>query len=400
MKRGPDDVENLPDQVKPKRAAPITYDDFIDACENGNLEEVEEGINSLSPDIIASNENDALCAAAENGHLAIVNRLLEIDEVREDATADNNNALSLAAANGHLAIVNRLLEIDEVREDATADGYNVLNLAARNGHLPVVNRLLEIDVARDRATAENHRVLLKAAKHGHFAVVNRLLDIHAFRQAAAARNKVLYWAAFYNDLDVVNRLLEIDAVRQVLNYYENTALWCAAERGHLAVVNRLLEIDATIRYPHKYWYCGSIAVHSAAENGHLEVVRRLLEIVPIRKCAAPRNLNLPFGIDLFYEILKLSVGLVYEKVETIETVIERLAEKYPRLKTSIEKEKRKNEATAFLVAYNALRKRHPESPLKKYGCKDMAVLIAKMVKNSPPPAEQPEGLSSKKARVL
>jgi hypothetical protein len=50
--------------------------------------------------------------AARNGHLAIVERLLQDDRV--DPSAEDNYAVRMAAENGHLAVVDRLLEDDRV----------------------------------------------------------------------------------------------------------------------------------------------------------------------------------------------------------------------------------------------------------------------------------------------
>ncbi len=94
MKRGPETgIEYLPEQVIPKKEATITYEKFIDACKNGTLEEVEQGIISLSPDTIAKYNNAALLSAAEQGHLDVVRQLYNINAVRQVA-ANNNLFLS------------------------------------------------------------------------------------------------------------------------------------------------------------------------------------------------------------------------------------------------------------------------------------------------------------------
>jgi hypothetical protein len=48
----------------------------------------------------------------QNGHLAVVERLLQDERV--DPSADDNYAVRWAAQNGHLAVVDRLLEDDRV----------------------------------------------------------------------------------------------------------------------------------------------------------------------------------------------------------------------------------------------------------------------------------------------
>ena len=84
---------------------------------------------------------NALIVASAKGHLNLVNRLLEIDEVRASAAAEDNFALVWAARNGHLKVVNRLLEIDAVRANAAARDNDALRQAAGNGHIEVVHTL-------------------------------------------------------------------------------------------------------------------------------------------------------------------------------------------------------------------------------------------------------------------
>ena len=91
---------------------------------------------------------DALAIAARQGHLNVVNRLLQIDAVR-DATAASNLALWEAARNGHLHVVNSLLEIPAIRNNATMNSNAALCAAAMKGHHDVVTRLLQEENVAD-----------------------------------------------------------------------------------------------------------------------------------------------------------------------------------------------------------------------------------------------------------
>jgi hypothetical protein len=83
-----------------------------------------------------SDRAEALIEAAENGDLAVVNRMLQ--NPRVDPTAADNYAIRLAARNGHLAVVNRHLEVGA---DPTAF-QNLAIIDADNGHFAVFERLL------------------------------------------------------------------------------------------------------------------------------------------------------------------------------------------------------------------------------------------------------------------
>src|SRR3972149_338705 len=78
--------------------------------------------------------------AAEEGDLNLVNILIEANF---DPSINNNYAIQFASNNGHLDIVNRLLEDDKV--DPSACNNYAIGMASKYGHLDVVNRLLEDD---------------------------------------------------------------------------------------------------------------------------------------------------------------------------------------------------------------------------------------------------------------
>jgi hypothetical protein len=87
---------------------------------------------------LAAKDSFAVQAAAENGHLAVVERLLQCEGV--DPGACGSNAFCLAALRGHLAVVERLLQCPGV--DPTADDNLAIWGAVRNEHLAVIERLL------------------------------------------------------------------------------------------------------------------------------------------------------------------------------------------------------------------------------------------------------------------
>jgi hypothetical protein len=89
--------------------------------------------------------------AALNGHLSVVERLLQ--DKRVDPSACDNYAVRWAAQFGHLAFVDLLLR--DARVDPSADNNYAVRQAAARGHLAVVDRLLEDDRV-DAAVAIQH----------------------------------------------------------------------------------------------------------------------------------------------------------------------------------------------------------------------------------------------------
>jgi hypothetical protein len=172
---------------------------LIGAAIAGDLDGVEQRL--LDGDNPSAMDNRAIQAAAEDGHLAVVDRLMR--DARVDPAAGDNAAIACAACNGHHAVVERLLQ--DPRVDPAAGDNTAIFHAASGGHLAVVELLLR-DPRVDPSAADNvaisqasvmcslgvvENLILEEgivcedvteaarrfiAEHGHIAVVNRLLQ--------------------------------------------------------------------------------------------------------------------------------------------------------------------------------------------------------------------------------
>ena len=126
-----------------------------------------------------NNGETALLLAAWNGHLPMVQWLLQKGGARiDEADNDGETALLLAAWNGHLPMVQWLLAEGGARiDDANNQGSTALLYAALNGHLPVVQWLLAEGGARiDETDIGGKTALLLAALNGQLPVVQWLLQ--------------------------------------------------------------------------------------------------------------------------------------------------------------------------------------------------------------------------------
>ena len=110
---------------------------LILAVQNDDVEIVDELINrGYDP---SADYNSAIRYASSNGHLPVVDRLLQDERV--DPSVDTNVAISLASESGNLLVVERLLQDERV----DPSNYNnfAIRLASLIRHLPVVERLLQ-----------------------------------------------------------------------------------------------------------------------------------------------------------------------------------------------------------------------------------------------------------------
>ncbi|KAJ5193312.1 hypothetical protein N7449_009454 [Penicillium cf. viridicatum] len=200
-----------------------------------------------------------------------------------DAQVNDRTALQAAAEGGHLEVVQALLaaKADVNAPLAKFECKTALQAAAEGGHLEVVQTLLaaRADANAPLAKFECKTALQAAAEGGHLEVVQTLLAARADANAPLAKfdgKRALQAAAEGGHLEVVQALLAAKAdVNASPSSTGKTALQAAAEGGHLEVVQTLLAARADANAPHAK-FDGKTALQVAAEGGHLEVVQALL----------------------------------------------------------------------------------------------------------------------------
>jgi ankyrin repeat protein len=175
----------------------VVYDILFKEKSNVNIE-AKDGYYSRT----------ALSWAAENGHKAVVELLLEKGaEIEAKDSYHSQTALLWAARNGYEAVVELLLKKGAEIEVKDHIGQTALLLAARNGYEAVVELLLEKGAEIEAKDKYSQTALLLAARNGYEAVVELLLKKGA----------------------------EIE----VKDHIGPTALLRATQRGHVAVVKLL-----------------------------------------------------------------------------------------------------------------------------------------------------------------
>lgn len=175
--------------------------------------------------------------ASEAGHVDVVRFLLGQGA---DPVFKSNSAFRLAATNGHLEVVETLLQVTGV--DPTACNSLALLRAIQNGHFNVVDLLLK--EGRSNAGVYNSAGLLSALKNGNEQIAKRLLQ--PVLNGSIDPNNVdpqvydgltLVHAAENGLFQVVKLLVESLDVDPTLN--NNRALKMARENGHQEIVEYL-----------------------------------------------------------------------------------------------------------------------------------------------------------------
>lgn len=152
------------------------------AAEKGFLDVVLELLKYSSRETLARKNRsgyDALHLAAREGHLAIVQALMENDSTLCKSFGPANiTPLISAAIRGHTEVVNYLLAHDlSLVELSKANGKNALHFSARQGHVEIVKALLEKDQQLPRRTDKKGQTALHMAVKGtNTEVVKDLVD--------------------------------------------------------------------------------------------------------------------------------------------------------------------------------------------------------------------------------
>ncbi|XP_020294791.1 protein TANC2 isoform X2 [Pseudomyrmex gracilis] len=231
--------------------------DWIVPTEN----RTESGASEISREEAAQ---QAVVAAASQGHEAVVEYLLDMAEVIVDRpdTLIGETALTIAAGNGSTATVSALLARGANPLAVNAKGLSPLMLAAREGHWGTAERLLQGDLSSSTDTISNEAALLLeqhdyagrtalmlAASEGHGNLVELFLDKGSILETKDKEGlTALGWACVRGRVAIVQMLLDRGADVNTNDTTGRTPLDLAAFQGNPKLVQLLLEKGAAVEH--------------------------------------------------------------------------------------------------------------------------------------------------------
>ncbi|XP_063983785.1 protein TANC2 isoform X2 [Diachasmimorpha longicaudata] len=207
----------------------------------------------------------AVVAAASQGHESVVEYLLDMAKVNIDVsdTLIGETALTIASAHGSTATVSALLTRGANPTAVNSKDLSPLMLAAREGHWGTAERLLQFDSSSSRGSVDGdvpgllleqkdnmgRTALMMAASEGHTNLIDLFLEKGAVLEGVDKEGlTALGWACVRGRISAVQCLLDHGADIGANDKTGRTPLDLAAFQGNPKLVQLLLERGAAIEH--------------------------------------------------------------------------------------------------------------------------------------------------------
>ncbi|KAJ6780228.1 hypothetical protein PWT90_01955 [Aphanocladium album] len=279
--------------------------------------------------------NNALYAAASQGHEALVRLFIEYGADISIISPDNDTALHTAAGKGHEAIVRILIDQGVDIHLRARFGQTALQLACRSGHLAVVQLLIDsgADVNKDCSYEQTH--VLKASTWCNEEVAGLLIQNGADVNARGGRyGNALQAVAFGGYDDVVKILIRHGANVNVEGGEYGTPLQAAAARGNYEAVKTLIHHGADVNARGGRF---DTALAAALLSGREDIAKILIQYGALEFILAPRERSVdqrtsPAGSDDYslMEHIRMSATATYLRaVLEAQSLPSETASRYP-----------------------------------------------------------------------
>jgi len=185
---------------------------------------------------------DLMSEAIVNNQLEVIDYLAPSYYLAIKEIPYNHKLLRLAIDTGHLAVVNKILKLEEQNVKPHSFGNDLLSRALEGGYLDIVNRFLEFTNVQLSIYMDKEKLLFSAVRGNSLAVFNRFNEFVDIGSLIILHGKDLLGIAIsISSLDILNRILEFKEAREIMIKNTDGLLANALRFGRLDIINRLLE---------------------------------------------------------------------------------------------------------------------------------------------------------------
>ncbi|KAK6195050.1 hypothetical protein SNE40_000564 [Patella caerulea] len=207
-------------------------------------------MDGLDPNQRYSEHEDqtAIHAAANSGHLAIVHILVQCGAVVHIQDKTLRTPLMCATENDNKSIIQYLVNAGASVDDRGEDGMTVLHYAAKLGSMAVIQYLVEVRKMSVNITDDGGWTPMIWAAESKYVDTVRYLMSHGADPGMKddEENTGLHWAAYAGSVDIINLVLSAGCEINVPNEHGDRPLHIAARRSHYECVVLLLARGADV----------------------------------------------------------------------------------------------------------------------------------------------------------
>lgn len=273
------------------------------AAINGN-EAVCETLIEAAPKMQVSGPESirATIKAAGRGFLKVVKFL------RENCTEATDSALFEAAINGHLHVVEYLLQKGDSPDSRNTDGGTAFSWAVTRGHKDIWQLLASEGVDIHATDDEGRSACHWAAFTNNVEALEWLLNNDADGNKYDERGFApVHVAVIKGHLEALKVLFEMKADFRALDKFGSNVCHFAAENGHLEVLHWLYDQNVDVNVLD---VDGSTPFLDAVHFGHLECVTYLAERTPKHKTQGLSNGRTPLAIAVRYDQVHVAEWMI------------------------------------------------------------------------------------------
>jgi serine/threonine-protein phosphatase 6 regulatory ankyrin repeat subunit B len=240
----------------------------------------------------------ALMYAAHEGHVDMVDRLINNGANLDLQCNDGMTALMIAAHEGHVDIVDRLINNGANLDLQCNNGMTALRDASEQGHFKIVKLLINSNADADKLDKNNQNALLIASRAARkleiqikcpeygwdseeketydskLEMYRKIMDLLACHSSDvnctdSKGNTALYYATHKVFLSTVDSLIKNGADVNIQNNAKLTPLILTAHsKKRLQIARRLIEAGANVNLKD---FNGNTAAHIAIKNNNFDV---------------------------------------------------------------------------------------------------------------------------------